>query len=241
VGIEMKRKIIAFLMISIMVLTIATVAVTAKSVSAASTQTNSQKTNSFYQVKVGRPYVWPWPFYNYHDAFNQNYPHTGSATSTAVSEGAKLAVKAYVSSDPEASAYGVAKLAVRFHVDGLTQDNWPSLHDKPVTLRAVVSYKITSSGSGTSSYMIQLRGAYPGPGYLITDSHTGTPYTISETRILKYSTHLYDLTGDLFSTHPPLGNGEIWVTISDGVSSGTDGPTYSSMSMTVHALTLTWE
>jgi hypothetical protein len=139
--------------------------------------------------------------------------------------------------DTSASAYSGAELGVKFHLKGVTTlDQDKALWSKPVTITALVTYKFTGSGSGDTYNDLRLRGGFPGPGYAVSKSSSGTTYTITKTVLLKYSA-----TWHLIRDGTSPGNGFIYVSAVSQAVGGTGSPTYASTVVTVHALGLTWQ
>ena len=220
----MKRELVSIAIIVLMVFTVlGTTAVTATPTNTATNQ------NPIYMVTPGMPSVWISPFFNYQGP--GTYASAPSVTATA-----------------HASGWGQLTTTVRAVASGTTGNsvcgdgvawylnphvNWNAVKNEPVLVKALVSYKLSGSGSGAAGSLVELMG--PNGNHQLIIAASGPPsYSVNQQpKMIEWKTTLGSL-----ATQP--GQGYLIVTAFGTVVGANGGITQSSTQVMVYSLALQW-
>jgi len=221
----MKREIVA---ISVIVLLVFTVLGTA--VATAKPANSATITDPLYTVTPGVPSIWVSPLFNYQ--YTNTSEPSGSTASTNIFFGKLTATSRTVSS--AVHAYGYCEDGVTWYLN--PRANWDAVKDKPVLVKAVVSYTLVGSGKGEAGGDVWLVGGQSfGPSITVVHEDTAaSSYSVHKS----LTTVEWNTTLSTLATQP--GQGHIFMFAGSYVTGSTVGTTQSATHVTVYSIELQW-
>jgi hypothetical protein len=222
----MKRELVAIGLSVLMVVTvIGAFAVTAKPANALTI------TNPTYTLTPGVSKLWFSPQFNYQYTRTGGGP-PGWATSASITDKTLLAAAVSAPATSYYESYG-------YCVDGITwylnpSVSWAAVQNRPVLVKALVSYNLSGGGSGRAGGDVFL-GNYP-RHWVVVEHREAQAAAYSVNQPLK----LAEWTTTLSALATGPGQGQLYVFAGAYVYGSTAGSTHSSTHVTVYALGLQW-